>query len=36
LFVSLGSNLYLVWTAMEFYSRYRLAVERLRTSSTRA
>lgn len=36
LFVSLGANLYLVWTAMEFYSRYRLAVERLRTSSTRA
>jgi hypothetical protein len=36
LFVSLGANLYLVWTAMEFYSRYRLAVERLRTSGTRA
>ncbi len=35
LFVSLGANLYLVWTAMEFYSRYRLAVERLRTSGTR-
>lgn len=35
LFVSLGANLYLVWTAMEFYSRYRLAVERLRTSGPR-
>ena len=35
LFVSLGANLYLVWTAMEFYSRYRLAVERLRTSGSR-
>lgn len=35
LFVSLGGNLYLIWTAMEFYSRYRLAVERLRTSGTR-
>ena len=35
LFVSIGANLYLGWTAAEFYSRYRLAVERLRTSGTR-
>lgn len=32
LFISIGANLYLGWTAAEFYSRYRLAVERLRTS----
>ncbi|WP_254509119.1 hypothetical protein [Anatilimnocola floriformis] len=35
LFVSFGANLYLGWTAAEFYSRYRLAVERLRTTGTR-
>jgi hypothetical protein len=33
LFVSIGANFYLGWTAAEFYSRYKLAVERLRTSS---
>jgi|GEM_PF-2014280 len=36
LFISIGGNLYLGWTAAEFYSRYRLAVERLRTSGSRA
>jgi hypothetical protein len=35
LFISIGANLYLGWTVMEFYSRYKLAVERLRTSSSR-
>ena len=30
LFLSMGANLYLGWTAAEFYSRYKLAVERLR------
>ena len=35
LFISVGANLYLGWTVMEFYSRYKLAVERLRTSSSR-
>jgi hypothetical protein len=30
LFLSIGANLYLGWTAAEFYSRYKLAVERLR------
>lgn len=34
--ISFGANLYLGWTAAEFYSRYRLAVERLRTSGPRA
>lgn len=33
LFFSLGGNVYLGWTAAEFYSRYRLAIERMRTSS---
>jgi hypothetical protein len=33
--LSLGANLYLGWTAAEFYSRYRTAVERLRTSGAR-
>lgn len=32
LFLSLGGNVYLGWTAAEFYSRYRLAVERMRGS----
>jgi hypothetical protein len=32
LFLSIGGNLYLGWTAAEFYSRYRLAVDRLRTA----
>lgn len=32
LFLSLGANLYLGWTAAEFYSRYKLAVERLRSA----
>ncbi|QDU27976.1 hypothetical protein ETAA8_30680 [Anatilimnocola aggregata] len=35
LFFSIGANLYLGWTAAEFYSRYRLAVERLRSSGGR-
>ncbi len=30
LFLSIGGNLYLGWTAAEFYSRYRLAIERMR------
>jgi hypothetical protein len=33
LFFSLGGNVYLGWTAAEFYSRYRLAIERMRTSN---
>ncbi|MCE9526693.1 MAG: hypothetical protein K8R36_11645 [Planctomycetales bacterium] len=33
LFLSIGGNLYLGWTAAEFYSRYRLAIERMRGSS---
>ncbi|HZN35927.1 MAG TPA: hypothetical protein VFB80_18990, partial [Pirellulaceae bacterium] len=33
LFLSLGGNLYLAWTAAEFYSRYKLAVERLRSAA---
>ena len=32
LFLSIGGNLYLGWTAAEFYGRYRLAVDRLRTA----
>ena len=32
LFLSIGGNLYLGWTAAEFYSRYRLAVERVRSA----
>jgi hypothetical protein len=32
LFMSIGGNLYLGWTAAEFYSRYRLATERLRSA----
>ncbi|WP_425614170.1 hypothetical protein NA78x_004031 [Anatilimnocola sp. NA78] len=36
LFFSIGANLYLGWTAAEFYSRYRLAVERLRSSGGRS
>jgi hypothetical protein len=32
LFLSIGANLYLGWTAAEFYSRYKLAVERLRSA----
>ncbi|MEX2174242.1 MAG: hypothetical protein WD872_07760 [Pirellulaceae bacterium] len=30
--LSIGANLYLGWTAAEFYSRYRLATERLRSA----
>jgi len=30
LFLSIGGNLYLGWTAAEFYSRYRKAIERMR------
>ncbi len=33
LFISIGGNLYLGWTAAEFYSRYRLAIDRMRGSS---
>jgi hypothetical protein len=33
LFVSIGANMYLGWTAGEYYSRYRLATERLRSAS---
>ncbi|MFN0016608.1 MAG: hypothetical protein ACKVP0_00010 [Pirellulaceae bacterium] len=33
LFLSIGGNLYLGWTAAEFYSRYRMAIERMRGSS---
>lgn len=32
LFLSIGGNLYLGWTAFEFHSRYRLAIERLRSA----
>jgi hypothetical protein len=32
LFFSVGGNFYLAWTAAEFYSRYKLAVERLRSA----
>jgi hypothetical protein len=32
LFLSIGGNLYLGWTAAEFHSRYRLAIERLRSA----
>jgi hypothetical protein len=35
LFLSIGANAYLGWTAAEFYSRYRSATDRLR-SATRA
>jgi hypothetical protein len=31
LFLSVGGNLYLGWTAAEFYRRYRLAMERMRS-----
>ena len=33
LMLSIGGNLYLAWVAAEFYSRYRLAVERVRSVS---
>jgi hypothetical protein len=33
LFLSVGGNVYLGWTAAEFYGRYRLAIERMRTSN---
>ncbi len=36
LFLSIGGNLYLGWTAAEFYSRYRLTVERMRSSGREA
>lgn len=36
LFLSIGGNLYLGWTAAEFYSRYRKAVERMRGESREA
>ncbi len=32
--LSIGGNLYLGWTAVEFYQRYQRAVERLRTGTT--
>ena len=31
--LSIGANMYLGWTAGEYYSRYRLATERLRSAS---
>jgi hypothetical protein len=33
LFFSIGGNLYLGWTALEFHSRYRNAIERLRSAA---
>ncbi|MBC7852897.1 MAG: hypothetical protein IAF94_05635 [Pirellulaceae bacterium] len=36
LFLSIGGNLYLGWTAAEFYSRYRKAVERMRGENREA
>lgn len=33
LFLSIGGNLYLGWTAAEFYNRYRLATDRLRSAA---
>ncbi|MGI8981092.1 MAG: hypothetical protein ACR2FY_17845 [Pirellulaceae bacterium] len=36
LFLSIGGNMYLGWTAAEFYSRYRKAVERMRGESREA
>jgi hypothetical protein len=36
LFLSIGGNLYLGWTAAEYYNRYRLAVDRLRSASRSA
>ena len=33
LFLSIGGNAYLAWTAAEFYSRYRTAVDRLRSAA---
>ena len=33
LFFSIGGNLYLAWTALEFHSRYRNAIERLRSAA---
>jgi hypothetical protein len=33
LFLSIGGNLYLGWTAAEFYSRYRLAIDRMRSAA---
>ena len=29
---SLGGNVYMIWTAAEYYSRYKLAIERLRSA----
>jgi len=33
LFFSIGGNLYLAYTALEFHSRYRNAIERLRSAA---
>lgn len=33
LFFSIGGNLYLAWTALEFHTRYRNAIERLRSAA---
>src|SRR6185369_1095155 len=33
LFFSIGGNLYLAYTALEFHSRYRSAIERLRSAA---
>jgi hypothetical protein len=36
LFVSIGANVYLGWTAVEFYQRYQRAVERVRNGASPA
>ena len=36
LFFSIGGNLYLAYTALEFHSRYRNAIERLRSAARSA
>jgi hypothetical protein len=33
LFFSIGGNLYLAWTALEFHNRYRSAIDRLRSAA---
>jgi hypothetical protein len=36
LFFSIGGNLYLAWTALEFHNRYRNAIDRLRSAARSA
>ena len=36
LFFSIGGNLYLAWTALEFHNRYRSAIDRLRSAARSA